>query len=170
MRLSVVAAVTALVVAGCSNPSTKAEAPVVAAAPADTAAAEAEVKAFIERYNGFYGSNNLEAYFASFDPSLTQWWPSGRVDYETYKTNWSKGVAAGGGNSNAVVSDLRVQVSPSGDAAVASYLLAVTPRAKDGAPPPAAESIQETDVLFKRDGVWKVVHLAYQPVRPPRQR
>ncbi|WP_395673917.1 hypothetical protein, partial [Phenylobacterium sp.] len=65
-----------------------------AAAPAaDVAAAEAEVKQFIETYNGYYAANDVDRYFASFDKDLTQFWSSGRVTLQEYETDWRKGVA-----------------------------------------------------------------------------
>lgn len=128
-------------------------------------AAEREVRQFIYRYNGYYANNDLDRYFSSFDPQLTQWWPSGRVDLNTYQTMWRRLVARGGGTSKAVVSDLRVQVDASGDAAVATYILEVTPR-ENGRPGTAIERNQETDVLFKRGGQWKIVHVNYGPAKP----
>lgn len=128
-------------------------------------AVEAEVRDFILQYNGYYAANDLDRYFASFDPGLTQWWPSGRVDLQTYDKMWRELVAKGGGTSKAVVSDLQIQVDPAGDAAVATYVLEVTPREK-GQPAAAVERNQETDVLFKRDGQWKIVHVNYGPAKP----
>jgi len=58
-----------------------------------------------------------------------------------------------------------VQVDLAGDAAVATYILEVTPR-KDGKPEAAVERNQETDVLFKRRGEWKIVHVNYGPAKP----
>ena len=57
--------------------------------------------------------------------------------------------------------DMQVQIYPSRDTAVASYLLRVKTRSAKGVV--SDESFQETDVWFKRDGVWKVVHLHYSP-------
>lgn len=133
------------------------------------AGVEAEVRDFIYRYNAYYGANDMDKYFASFDPALTQWWPSGRVDLKTYERDWRAGVAAGAGNTKVAVTDLQVQVDPAGDAAVATYILEVTPRSK-GKPVDRLERNQETDVLFKRDGVWKVVHVNYGPAAKPAQR
>jgi ketosteroid isomerase-like protein len=140
-----------------------------AASAADLSAAEAEVKQFIETYNGYYSANDMDRYFASFDPSLTQLWSSGRVTLQEYETDWRKGVAAGGGNTKVDVSDLVVQVSPSGDAAVASYFLTVLGRT-DGKPDAKPGQYQETDVLFKKDGQWKIVHVNYRNKPEPRQR
>jgi len=164
-RVMLMGAPLALMLGACGQQAAAPEARNAAAAPAvDPVAAEQEVRAFIERYNAYYGANDLDNYFASFDPGLTQWWPSGRVDLKTYETDWRRGVAAGGGNTKVAVSDLRIQVGPSADAAVATYILEVTPR-RDGKPVDRIERNQETDVLFKRDGAWKVVHVNYGPAR-----
>src|SRR3546814_4402409 len=80
-----------------------------------------------------------------------------RVDLQTYETGWRKNIANGGGNAKVAVTDLRIQIDPTGDAAVATYILEVTPRVK-GEPQTTVERNQETDVLFKRDGQWQVVH------------
>ncbi|HVI98028.1 MAG TPA: nuclear transport factor 2 family protein [Sphingomonas sp.] len=155
-----------LLAAGCSN-DVAAPTP-VETAPVDMAVAETEVRNFIEQYNADYGANDLDKYFASFAPDLTQWWPSGRVDLQTYETGWRKNVANGGGNAKVAVTDLRIQVDPTGDAAVATYVLEVTPRVK-GEPQTTIERNQETDVLFKRDGQWKVVHVNYGPAADPKK-
>src|SRR3546814_830067 len=92
-----------LLAAGCSN---DAAAPAPAeTAQADTAAVETEVRNFIEQYNADYGANDLDKYFTSFAPDLTQWWPSGRVDLQTYETGWRKNIANGGGNAKVAVTD-----------------------------------------------------------------
>lgn len=159
-------------VAACSPsggeaPAGNASANAAATAAVDLAAVETEVRNFIETYNGYYGANDVDPYFASFDPSLTQWFPSGRADLPGYEKSWREGVAKGGGNTSVKVTDLQVQVAPSGDAAVATYVLEVVPR-RDGKPVDRVDLNQETDVLFKKDGAWKIVHVNYSPVRPPR--
>ena len=157
-----------LMLAACNESQMPSLEKAAAAAPAvNTAAVEGEVRAFIEEYNGYYGANDADRYFASFDPALTQWWPSGRVDLKTYETGWRRGIATGGGAAKAVVTDLQVQVGPSGDAAVATYLLEVTSR-KNGQPILPVERNQETDVLFKRNGEWKIVHVNYGPAAAPK--
>jgi ketosteroid isomerase-like protein len=56
-----------------------------------------------------------------------------------------------------------VQVSPSADAAIATYILRVTTRSVKGTV--ATEDNQETDVLFKRGGAWTIVHVNYAPAK-----
>lgn len=161
LSVAIACAASALAVAGCGA----AAPPPVGAPVIAPAATEAEVRDFILRYNAYYAANDLDNYFASFDPGLTQWWPSGRVDLKTYENMWRKLVANGGGTSRAEVSDLQIQVSPAGDAAVATYVLAVTPR-KNGQPDTVVERNQETDVLYKINGAWKIVHVNYGPAKP----
>lgn len=152
---------TILSACGAPTPSTSPQ-PAIAS---DMRVAEAEVRAYVARYNGYYAANDLDRYFASFDPGLTQWWPTGRVDLKTYDREWREIVAAGGGNVRATVSDLRIQIDPTGDAAVATYVLEVVPRV-GGRPGTKVERNQETDVLFRRNGAWKIVHVNYAPAAP----
>lgn len=143
-------------------------APVVSAAQsgAAAAAAEKEVRAFIESYNAAYGRNDLDAYFKSFALDLTQWFPSGRVDLPSYQASWRKYIGAGNRLEKVEVRDLRVQLDPTLDAAVATYLLRVTTRSAKGEV--STEDNQETDVLFKRNGAWTLVHVNYAPAAKPK--
>lgn len=137
-----------------------------AAARAQTpapAAAEQEVRAVITDYNAAYGRNDLDAYFKAFAPDLTQWFPSGRVDKASYQASWTKYIGAGNNLEKVEVRDLRVQVNPSADAAVATYILRVTTRTAKGEV--STEDNQETDVLFKRAGAWTIVHVNYAPAK-----
>ena len=129
-------------------------------------AAEKEVRAFIETYNAAYGRNDLDAYFKAFAPDLTQWFPSGRVDLPSYQASWRKYIGAGNRLEKVEVQDLQVQLGPSLDTAVATYLLRVTTRTAKGEV--STEDNQETDVLFKRAGAWALVHVNYAPARKPR--
>ena len=145
----------AMVVLGTSVPA-------VAQTPA-AARAEKDVRAVIADYNAAYGRNDLEAYFKAFAPDLTQWFPSGRVDKATYQADWTKYIGAGNRLERVEVRDLQVQVNPSGDAAIATYILRVTTRAAKGTV--STEDNQETDVLFKRNGAWTIVHVNYAPAK-----
>jgi ketosteroid isomerase-like protein len=135
----------------------------VTAQPTPGSAAEQDVRAFIARYNADYARNDLEAYFRAFAPDLTQWFPQGRVDLPSYRASWSKYIGAGNRVEAAEVRDLRVQVGPSGDSAIATYVLRVTTRSAKGEV--STEDNQETDVLFKRGGAWAIVHVNYAPAR-----
>lgn len=130
------------------------------------AAAEAEVRKVIADYNAAYEKNDLDTYFKAFAPDLTQWFPSGRVDLPTYRADWTKTIQSGAKNEKVEVRDLRVQVSPLADAAIATYILRVTFRSAKGVV--STEDNQETDVLFKRNGAWTIVHVNYAPARAPK--
>ena len=56
---------------------------------------------------------------------------------------------------------MHVQIGPAEDTAVASYLAHVKTRSEKGTV--SDETFHETDVWFKRDGSWKIVHLHYSP-------
>ncbi len=140
----------------------------VAQPVAGAGAAEQEVRGVIAAYNADYGRNDLDAYFRAFAPDLTQWFPQGRVDLPSYRASWTKYIAAGNRLERVEVRDLQVQLGPSADAAVATYVLRVTTRSAKGEV--TTEDNQETDVLFKRGGTWTIVHVNYAPARvqPPK--
>ncbi len=133
----------------------------LAAPPPDLKRAEAEVREAVTRFNAAYLANDMPAYWPFYDDSLTQWWPEGRVDLKAYQEQWGKMLKDGGKVLENELSDLIVQVAPSGDGAVASYALRVVTRQPDGKV--TRERAHETDVWFKRGGVWRVVHLHYSP-------
>jgi ketosteroid isomerase-like protein len=137
--------------------------PVATWAQSSAAEAETEVRQFIADYNAAYEKNDLDAYFKAFAADLTQWFPSGRVDLPSYRASWTKTIQGGSRNEKVEVRDLQVQVSPAADAAVATYILRVTFRTAKGVV--STEDNQETDVLFKRNGAWTIVHVNYQPAR-----
>jgi ketosteroid isomerase-like protein len=134
-----------------------------ATAPDARAKAEEQVRNAVLGSNIAYAKNDLPVYWTFFAPDLTQWLPEGRVDLPTYKKQWEKFVKDGGRVEQADVADLVVQLSPSGDSAVASYRLTVTTRQADGKA--STDVMQESDVLFKRLAGWKIVHLHYSPAK-----
>lgn len=138
-----------------------------ASAQGNIAAAEKEVRKVIADYNAAYGRNDLDTYFSYFAPDLTQWFPSGRVDLKSYRESWTKSVKEGNVLDKAEVLDLQVQINPAADAGVATYILRVTSRNPKGEV--QTSDNHETDVLFKRGGAWKIVHVNYSPARPRRQ-
>jgi len=87
--------------------------------------------------------------------------PEGRTDRPTYQKQWTGFIHGGGGVESANYSDLHIQVRPTGDTAVASYILRVRTRSAKGEV--SEEDNQESDVFFKRGGVWKIVFLHYSP-------
>jgi ketosteroid isomerase-like protein len=134
-------------------------------APDARAKAEEQVRNAVIGANLAYAKNDLPVYWSFYGQDLTQFWPEGRVDLAAYKTQWEKFVKDGGRVEQADVKDLVIQIGPSNDSAVATYLLTVTTRQPDGKAETAV--MQETDVLVKRLGAWKVIHLHYSPARVP---
>ncbi len=110
-------------------------------------------------FNRAYERNDLEEYFSYYADDVTQFFESGRVSLADYKKDWYALIAGGGGVEKNALSDMKVQVSPSGDCAVATYVVDVVTRQIDGKK--TKERALETDVWFKRDGKWKIAHLHY---------
>lgn len=133
----------------------------------DAAAAEKEVRTIIADYNAAYARNDLDVYFSYFAPDVTQWFTNGRVDLKSYRDSWTKSVKEGNVMQEAEVRDLQVQVDPAADSAIATYILRTTSKNTKGEV--ETSDNQETDVLFKRGGQWKLVHVHYSPSRPRRQ-
>jgi ketosteroid isomerase-like protein len=123
--------------------------------PVAGSGAEQEVRQLVSQLTASY-KNDLPTYFSNYASDLTMWWPIGRVDKERYQ----KSTATRGDLEAAEVSDLHVQASPSGDAAVASYILTLKE-----SPSSESRSYQMSVIWFRRDGKWQIVHLHYQPKR-----
>ena len=123
------------------------------------ASAEEEVRDLEQRANAAYEANDLAKYFSFYANDFTQYLPEGRTDLPTYKKEWTGYIQEGNRIEKVELSDLHVQVGPSGDGAVASYILHVRTKLKDGKV--TEEDNQESDVLFKRSGQWKIVFLHY---------
>jgi ketosteroid isomerase-like protein len=128
---------------------------------AQTSQAEKEILDLEQKMNASYAANDLPSYFAYYSPDFTQWLPGGRTDLPQYEKMWTAFIKSGGGVESVQLSDMHVQIDPSGDTAVASYLLRVKTRSAKGVV--SDENFQESDVWFKRNGEWKVVHLHYSP-------
>ena len=121
--------------------------------------AEQEVRDFEQRANAAYEANDLPKYFSFYAKDFSQFLPEGRTDLPAYQKEWTEYIQSGNRVEKVQLSDMHVQVGPSGDTAVASYMLHVRTKLKDGKI--SEEDNQESDVLFKRNGEWKVVFLHY---------
>lgn len=62
------------------------------------------------------------------------------------------------------LADMVVRISPAGDSAIASYQIDVRNRHSNGKV--TDEHAFESDVWFKRAGVWKIVHAQYSLATP----
>lgn len=120
---------------------------------------EQEIRDFEQRANAAYEANDLPKYFSFYADDFTQYLPEGRSDLPAYKKEWTGYIGEGNRVEKVTLSDLRVQIGPSADTAVASYIIHVRTKLKDGKI--TNEDNQESDVLFKRNGQWKVVFLHY---------
>jgi len=125
--------------------------------------AEQQIRELEKDVNAAYEANDLKAYFSFYSSDLSQWFPEGRTDLPTYQKQWTSFIQAGGRIEKVVISDMHIQIGPSEDTAVASYLLHVKTRSEKGEI--TDEDNQETDVFFKRGGVWKIVFLHYSPAQ-----
>ena len=130
---------------------------------ASLASAQTDVEATIRKleldFNLAYEKDDLDAYFSYYAPGATLWFITGRVALEDYKRDWYGLVEGGGEVEKATVSDLRVQVGPSRDTAVATYVLDVVTRYGDARR--VTEQAWESDVWFLTGGEWKIAHIHY---------
>lgn len=123
------------------------------------ASAEEEVRDIERRVNAAYQANDLPDYFSFYASDFSQFLPEGRTDLDAYKKSWTAYIGEGNRVQKVKISDLHIQVGPNNDTAVASYILHVQTKLKDGKV--TDEDNQESDVLFKRNGEWKIVFLHY---------
>ena len=123
------------------------------------ASVEDQIKDFEQRANAAYEANDLAKYFSFYAADFSQFLPEGRTDLTQYRKDWTAYIGEGNRVQKVEISDMRIQVSPNKDTAVASYVLHVRTKLKDGKV--TDEDNQESDVMFKRDGQWKVVFLHY---------
>jgi ketosteroid isomerase-like protein len=124
-----------------------------------TASVQDEIKEVERRANAAYEANNLPEYFSFYASDFSQFLPEGRTDLTGYQKDWTAYIEMGNRVQKVEISDLHIQIGPNKDTAVASYLLHVRTKLKDGKI--TDEDNQESDVLFKRNGDWKVVFLHY---------
>lgn len=143
------AALLAVVLAAC----------LVLQAKPQSASVEDQIRDFEQRANGAYQANDLPKYFSFYASDFSQFLPEGRSDLAAYKKEWGEYIGEGNRVQQVDISDLQIQIGPNQDTAVASYLLHVKTKLKDGKI--TGEDNQESDVLFKRGGEWKIVFLHY---------
>ena len=129
------------------------------AGPAETALSD--VKDFTDRFNKVYEANDWKAYWGFYADDMTQYWEEGRLDIADYVKYWEKQIADGTKILEVKTAEPAFHVSPLNDAAVAAYRIYTKMRRPDGSI--VASWHQESDVLFKRNGRWQVVHLHDSP-------
>ncbi len=120
---------------------------------------ETEVRRLEESVNAAYAANDLPTYFGFYADDLRALFAEGPTTLPAYRSDWTAFIKGGGAIVSFKDSDMCVQASPQGDAAVASYLATVTTRFPGKGE--VKSSYSETDVWFRRDGKWKIVEIHY---------
>ncbi len=122
----------------------------------------AEVTDAVTAFNGAYANNEVDAYFSYYADDATVYFLGARQDLAAYHDEWAAMVEAGGAVEKNELSDIRVQVMPGGDVAVATYFIDYRLRTPDGEM--SASKAFESEVWRKIDGEWKVVNLHYSEI------
>lgn len=125
---------------------------------------EVEVNAAVVAFNEAYATNDVESYFSYYTDDAMLYFFGARQDVAVYHKDWSEMVDAGGGVEKNDISDLRVQVMPGDEVAVASYFVDNASRSPDGETTTAKAF--ESDVWQKIDGRWQIVSLHYTEIPP----
>jgi len=126
--------------------------------------AETEVHAAVEAFNGAYATNDVESYFSYYTEDATIHFDGARQNVAAYHEVWSAMINAGGAVEKNDLSDVRVQVMPGDEVAVASYFVDYVSRSPDGEM--AVARAFESDVWQKIDGEWKIVNLHFSEIAP----
>jgi ketosteroid isomerase-like protein len=124
-----------------------------------------QIRALEDEISVAYAANDLPRYFAYYAEDLRALFPEGHTTLPGYRSTWTDFIKGGGAILAFSYSDLKVQVSPGEDAAVASYRAKV--RTRYPGKEPVDELYDETDVFFRRAGKWSIVEIHYSPVAAP---
>lgn len=130
----------------------------------DHAADNADLHAAIKAFDHAYATNDVETYFGFYAEGATVFFSGARQDVDVYHEQWTALMEAGGGVEMNEMSDIQVQVMPSGDFAIATSFVDNRTRAPDGST--SATRAFETDVWQKIDGKWRIVSLHYSEIPP----
>ena len=123
----------------------------------------ADLHAAIKAFDHAYATNDVEKYFSFYADDATVYFGStAREDVSAYHKMWTGLMAAGGGVELNEMSDLKVQVMPGGDVAIATSFIDNRTRAPDGTT--STSKAFETDVWQKIDGEWKIISLHYSGI------
>jgi ketosteroid isomerase-like protein len=120
-----------------------------------------QIRQLEAQINAAYAANDLPRYFSYYAADFRGMFPEGPTSLAEYKRSWTDFIKAGNAIVSFTYTDVQVQVAPSGDAAVASYL--ATARTRYVGKEPVDEKYFETDVFFRRDGKWQLVEVQYSP-------
>ena len=126
---------------------------VIAAEPED------EIRALVVEFNDAYLQNNLDKYFDFYANDATLWFNSGRSLLTSYRDSWYKLIDSGGGVRKNTISDIKIQMSPGGDTAIATYQVEVQTAYPGNKL--SSQKAHETDVWFKTADGWRISHVHY---------
>lgn len=125
-------------------------------------AVEAEVRDSVRAFNSAYAENRVDEYFSFYADDALVYFYGARQDIDAYHEEWQAMVDAGGAVEKNDISDLRIQVMPGGDVAVASYFADFRARTADGQV--SSAKAFESDVWQKIDGEWRIINLHYSEI------
>jgi ketosteroid isomerase-like protein len=125
---------------------------------------EAEVRAASMAFDKAYATNDVEAYFDFYTDDAVVYFFGARQKVSDYKEEWTAMLEAGAGVEKNEMSDVQVQVMPSGDVAVVTSFIDNQTRGVDGELTTARAF--ETDIFQKIDGKWRIVGLHYSEIAP----
>ena len=123
---------------------------------------EAQVRAAVMAFNGAYENNEVDEYFSHYAADTSVYFYGARQDIAAYHQEWKAMVEAGGGVEKNEISDIRIQVMPGDDVAIASYF--VDYRLRDPNGDISTAKAFESDVWRKIDGKWQIVNLHYSEI------
>ena len=127
-------------------------------------AVEGEIRAMELIFNDAYGANDHETYLGIYADDASIIFDGARHPVASYAKDLQAMRDAGDKVEANEMSDIRIQVSSSGESAIATYILETVSRSADGAVSTVHAS--ETDVWQKIDGDWKIVSLHYTEIVP----
>ena len=122
----------------------------------------ADLHAAIKAFDRAYANNDVERYFSFYADGATVYFGGARQDISAYHEMWTALMEAGGGVELNEMSNLQVQVMPSGDVAISTSFIDNRTRAPDGTK--ATSKAFETDVWQKIDGQWKIISLHHSEI------
>jgi ketosteroid isomerase-like protein len=123
-----------------------------------------EIRRLEDQVNAAYAANDLPKYFSYYAKDLRAMYPEGPTTLPDYIVSWTKFIHDGGAVKAFKIGEMRVQIGPSGDTAVASYQAVASVQNPGKAV--EDEHFNETDVWFKRHGAWKIVEIHYSEFTP----
>ena len=122
----------------------------------------ADLQAAIKGFNDTYATNDVDGYFSFYADGATVYFYGERRDVAAYHKEWQALMDAGGGVERNEMSDLVVQMMPSGDVAIATSFIDNRTRYADDTIDEARAF--ETDVWQKVGGAWKIISLHFSEI------